>query len=219
MKIGIDLDGTILDSRERHKQALILASKKENVILPSKLVSSFVSEKSFGCTGLEVLKKYNIPNNKKIIENWIEIIEEGSLLSLDILYPDAEDLLFKYKAMGIEFYLVTKRKNTEGVINQIKRLGISHYFRAIHVVDPNFESNKEFKSIKAKYTREYHLDCVVGDTEDDYEWAKALNIKFYAISHGFRNNQFWEEKGIKSYSNLIDVFYAIEQDIVFGDYQ
>lgn len=209
MRIGIDLDGTILNSRERHTQALLLASRKENVNLPSKLINSFVSEKSYGCSGIEVLKKYNIPNTKKIIENWIDIIEEDSLLSLDILYPDVKYLLSKYQSMGIEFYLVTKRKNTEGVVKQMESLGISHYFRAIHVV--NLASNK------AKYTREYKLHGVVGDTEDDYEWAKALQTKFYAVSYGFRNDQFWRKKGVTPFSNLVDVFYSIEQDMSTGD--
>jgi phosphoglycolate phosphatase-like HAD superfamily hydrolase len=219
MRIGIDLDGTILDSKKRHVQALILAAERENVILPSKLIESFVNEKSSGYTGLEVLKKYKVPNKDKIINNWIQLIETESLLSLDNLYPNVEKLLCKYTSIGMKFYLVTKRKNVEGTINQIKSLGINKYFEAVHIVNPNFELNTHSSSLKAKCTEEYNLDCVIGDTEDDYEWAKVLNIKFYALSYGFRNEYFWAKNNIKCYSDLSDVFYAIEKEIILGNYQ
>ena len=97
-----------------------------------------------------------------------------------------------------ELFLITARKNKENAIAQIKKLGIAQYFTNIAVVD----SCKETPVLKYAELQKYKVDCFIGDTESDFKAAELAGCDFRAVSYGFRSEQYWKNKGIKSVNDI-----------------
>ncbi|MCW8965874.1 MAG: HAD hydrolase-like protein, partial [Candidatus Pacearchaeota archaeon] len=197
MRIGLDLDGTILDSRPRHKLALEEACERLSVELPAGLSENYVSEKSDGYTGLDVLRKYNVRQAEQVSAYWMGIIENPSMLSQDKLYPDVKLILDKLY-MGNVLYLVTARRYNDRVLDQIHKASIGTCFKDIIIV-----SNDNYKNVgvrKGMATQSYNLSLVIGDTESDCEWADYVGAEFRPVTSGFRSEAYWAARNIKAYS-------------------
>jgi phosphoglycolate phosphatase-like HAD superfamily hydrolase len=190
--IGLDFDGTLLDSRKRHKIVLNDTLKKNNISLDT---SDLISFKAFGKSTKEYLIHKNISNNlvRKIIGEWIFNIELDRYLLLDTLYSDSIEFLKKERIKGKELVIITARRNKSGLYNQVRELGIDKYLDNVIIVDndSSIAENKANEIVKNK------IEMLIGDTEVDYAAASLANIKFYALNRGFRNRIFLKQ--IKSY--------------------
>ncbi|MGG3937826.1 HAD family hydrolase [Geobacillus stearothermophilus] len=207
--LGIDFDGTILDSRFRHQKVLydVLINLNFNINLED--LNDFVSYKSFGRTTEDYLKIKGFYDTKNILRQWVENIERNSYLNLDKLYPNAETFL-NTLADRYNLYLVTARKNRHGLFQQLNNLGITKYFKDILVVNPGYSSAFE----KTESTKKLGLEFVIGDTEVDWNWAKNINCEFFALNWGFRNKAWWEARNIISYQNLEEILSIIIRESV-----
>jgi phosphoglycolate phosphatase-like HAD superfamily hydrolase len=200
-KIGVDFDGTLLDSRPRHKIALLKASEILNISLPSGLANNYVNEKSYGFSGLQVLKKYNVDKAKELHGLWVNIIEDESMLAQDKLYPGVKEYLEAiYKEN--EIYLVTARTYKSRTLDQLRILGIDKLFSDIFVIE--IKQNVKIGELKSKATKKYNIEYVIGDTETDLEWANLSKAEFRPVICGFRNKSYWESKGIPVYADFMD---------------
>jgi phosphoglycolate phosphatase-like HAD superfamily hydrolase len=204
MRIGLDLDGTLLDSRLRHIAALRKAAESLAVPLAEDDAQRYLRLKCDGANGLEALKELRIPEAESINKRWMEIIESEDMIALDHLYPDTLDALGRRQSRPKEFILVTGRQNPSAARRQISKLGLEPYFREVIVVDP-----QRGAASKASVTRTHDLSEVVGDTEIDLQWAQDLGVNFYASSFGFRSQNYWDRRKVVSYASLSSVFDAI----------
>jgi phosphoglycolate phosphatase-like HAD superfamily hydrolase len=204
MLIGIDLDGTLLDSRSRHLVALREAANSLNVSLSDETINKYFEIKCDGNSGLTALRLLDVPNPEGISLRWLEIIEDEGLLALDQLYPDALGMLGEAVDRGHQFILVTARHSKESAISQICRLGIATYTTEAIIVDP-----RDFQTSKGDAAHHWNVDVVIGDSEVDHCWAQDSRVPFYASGFGFRNHSFWARRGIACYSSLTAAFAAI----------
>jgi len=200
MNIGIDFDGTVLDSRKRHSVALLKASQSLEVLLPAKLVQNFVNEKAIGISGLEVLKKYNIENADKLYSMWISIIEDESMLAYDKLYRGVKEHL-ELVCENYNLYLVTARTYKKRALDQIHRFGLEKIFSDVFIIET--KNNIFIGQSKSEKTKKCNIQCVIGDTEIDMKWAEFSGAEFRAVTCGFRNKSFWMTKCDSIYSDLI----------------
>lgn len=189
-KIAFDLDGTLLDSRERHSIVMDIVLRENNIHLDTKDLVKFKSEKR---NNLDWLYANNIEKNiaEKINSEWITKIENEEYLLNDKLYPNVVEILKKLSKDNL-LYIITARKSSENVIQQIKNLGIHSYFEDIIVV-----TGKNVELQKANALRQKGIQIMIGDTEVDYEAAMLANCKFYASKEGFRSESFWKNKNIE----------------------
>ena len=202
--LGLDLDGTLLDSRLRHVIALQHAAKALAVPLSEAQVQTYSLLKSNGSSGIEALQQLRISAAKEISQRWVEIIESEEMLAADRLYSDTITALKRAQDQGYSFVLVTGRQNPEAARHQIASLGLKDFFREIFVV--NLQNRLQSK---ATVTRGYNLSAIVGDTEVDSKWAFDLGVEFYASSFGFRSKNFWDNRQVISYASLSAAFDAI----------
>ncbi|NQY43848.1 MAG: FkbM family methyltransferase [Legionellales bacterium] len=201
--IAIDLDGTVLDSRERHKIVLQNCLAKRKLSFPLEDLLVF---KSTGKNNIIYLKKY-ITDDKlinEIQEDWIENIEKKDYLEKDILYSDTRFFL-KKASLKFNLILITARSNKENAYWQISDLNIAKYFKFCIVVP----TGKDASKLKAKELKKFKIDYLIGDTEVDEFAAKDLGVKFVALNSGFRSKEFWDSKNVSSYNNLSAVFNRI----------
>lgn len=199
-KIAIDLDGTILDSTQRHTVVLkdILLDLNQNISLQDYLE---YKREGFNTESYLIHKGINTDFAKIISKKWMQLIEKESYLNLDNLYFDSLPFLEK-SFTDFDLILITARNNSAMAFSQIKKLGINKYFKYIFVVNNGAKSSAS----KVDILRTYNPLVIIGDTEVDYETAVSLNIKFHGLNRGFRSKLFWQQKGIdNTYDTLLKI--------------
>lgn len=195
--IGLDLDGTLLDSKFRHQKLLYDILMQEGYEININELNDFLPYKSQGKNTKEyLLYKYsNIKNADKIVEKWIENIEDLEYLNLDFLYNHVNNLLENLNTI-CDLYLVTARKNKENTLKQLNNLDITRYFKKIYIVS----NSGNIALNKYKKTKNLGIDLIVGDTEIDLKWSQYLKADFFAVNYGFRDIKWWKNKNIISYN-------------------
>lgn len=185
-KIGFDFDGTLLDSRKRHKILMQDIMNERNINVSA---DDLIQYKSDGHNNIQWLKSKNIEDNlaKEINIDWISRIESAEYLKFDHLYLGIKDMLERLSAEN-NLYLVTARNNKANLFNQLKELDIIQYFEDICVVP----SCKESMKFKADYLKEHGINTFWGDTEVDKQAAELAGCNFHLCLNGFRNQSFWD---------------------------
>ncbi len=201
--IGVDLDGTILNSWRRHIVALesVCPRIKSEV---SSFEEKFIDFKSNGGSTLEFLEECRIPSPDFYNIHWIQIIENDELLQGDRLYPQALSFL-KYITKHSVLFLATARKRKEAVLSQVDELGLSQFFKQVFVVKPGPIAGR----LKADNFNDVNLDFIIGDTESDLDWSQHCDTKFLAVDWGFRNTNYWNRKGIPNFSSFDKISKSI----------
>jgi phosphoglycolate phosphatase-like HAD superfamily hydrolase len=190
-RICFDLDGTLLDSRERHRVVMnhVLKEYKCNID-----TSDYLQYKAEGNNNLSWLEMKGIDKilAKDINQRWIELIENNVFLNNDTLYPQVRRILESLSRDNF-LLLLTARNNQENTEMQIDRLGISQFFDKIVVVP----SSKQTSVLKSQILSDSNITEYYGDTESDMEAAKMAKCRFYATTRGFRSDKFWDKYDVK----------------------
>ena len=178
--VAFDLDGTLLDSRERHGRVLRAVLKSFNLNVDT---SGLVEYKRSGKNNIDFLISNGL--NKTTANNiqldWIRLIESNEFLNCDVLYHDAKELLHKYD--GWRRILVTARRNIEGLMQTLDRVGIKELFDIVRVVEPGELASAE----KAKILKDEKAIVFYGDTQSDYVAARDADVRFIYRSEGFHD--------------------------------
>ena len=195
--IAFDLDGTLLDSRERHRT--VMQSVLNDLGVKADL-SDMLSVKSEGKSNKEYLKTKGFDESQiqLICSHWQKIIEDNIFLQEDSLYPDSLQFLTFLKKAGYRLVLITARNNRPGLCEQIKNLGLSPLLDKIYAVASGKNTIRE----KAEALRDSQAVLFIGDTEADRDAAQKSGIEFLAMDRGFRNKNFWERLAIKSFEDF-----------------
>jgi phosphoglycolate phosphatase-like HAD superfamily hydrolase len=204
MIIGLDLDGTLLDSRARHVEALRRAAAALSISISNDIAESYLELKRNGQNGRQALEVLGVPRSREITKIWVEIIESRDLLSLDRPYPNALDGLREAIHRGHAFVLATCRQDSSAVLDQISGFGLEQLLDSVHVIDPRSHCRT-----KAAATREFRLEAIAGDTEVDHQWAIESGARFYASAYGFRSREFWARMNVRSYDFVADLIHSL----------
>lgn len=200
-----DLDGTIINSSDRHLILLNRLFDKYGLSDLSDKTSQYLNYKADGYSTKQYLSQVlNIDDERISIINseWISHIEDSDLLEYDYLYADAKLILEELSKNSI-IYFVTSRKNTQNTINELNKFDIIQYAEHIYITNPKngFEGKSViFQKIKGKNDEK---TIVVGDTEIDYQAAKQNNLDSYLLNRGFRSKKFWDKLKIQTHSDLL----------------
>lgn len=203
----LDLDGTLIDSRERHyrlmRELLSDAAPMERFD-----PTEFMKYKADGHSGLQYLTDcLGLPEDaaKRLMALWRQQIEEERWLALDVLYPDTLEFLERLKQKHIKIYYLTARQNREGLLHELDRLRIAGYADEVLVVSPvhaGEEKKQVVETILGKTGEIAEQVCIVGDTENEYRLAEELSLPRFLLNRGFRSKKYWKERGVESLESL-----------------
>ena len=199
-RIAFDLDGTLLDSRDRHKIVLDDVLKEFNIELDTDELLKYKAE---GHNNVEWLLSKGMDKDiaAAIQTRWIELIEQPEYLAKDNLYDGIIGLLDEWSRTN-ELFLITGRNNESNARQQIDRLGISQFFSNVEIV----KSDSNTSTSKAAFLISNGINLIVGDSETDYNAACKANCSFYMLNYGFRSECFWKKKGVQSFSDFNHLF-------------
>lgn len=210
----LDLDGTLIDSSERHSRLMRqIVSEAPQEIMQGRRFDpvEFMEYKADGNSGLKYLTdQLGLEEDTagQMMSEWRQQIEKECWLKLDVLYPDALEFLNRLKQKYRKIYYLTARQNKKGLLWELKRLGIDGYADETIVVSPA-DARKEKKAVVEEILRKTGKAdgtvCIVGDTENEYTLAKELSLPCYLLNRGFRSERYWQNRGIKSIDSLIGI--------------
>lgn len=186
--VAFDLDGTLLDSRERH---CILMKKLLEERGMAVSLDDYLTYKSDGHNNLQWLKWKGVEDEMaiRINEDWIKHIEDEEYLKHDVLYPNTMSWLEEY-SKDSNLVMITARNNEMSARQQIRRLGIEQYFEDVYVV-PSCQQTPELKAEKLKAKK---VELFIGDTESDMDAATKAGCDFKVTTDGFRSREYWMNK-------------------------
>lgn len=214
MNYILDLDGTLIDSSERHYRLMEMLLKEYVPDILEKrtfLPAVFMQYKADGNSGKKYLLECMDIEEKKadcIMTAWQQQIEEEQWLRLDRLYPDAENFLEWLRGKGSDIYYLTARQKKAELFEELERLHIAEYPKEVKVVQPfhAFEEKKNFvRALMASVDAVKEQFFVIGDTENEYRLAKELLLPYGILNRGFRSKRFWDQKEIVSYGSLVEI--------------
>ena len=199
--IFLDLDGPILEGKYRHYKCYEdIINKYGGDILD---IETYWEMKRNKITRDLLLEKSNFQESYEVFFNeWMNNIENEKYLRLDTLKPKAIETLKAWKNTTEQIILVTMRQNREYLLNQLNFLGVLPLLD--EVIDcPPQRKNTKYDALKNK---NFEKAIFIGDTEEDTNTAKMLNIKSIGITNGLRKKEFLDA----------DYYYEEIKDIDFN---
>lgn len=182
MNIFFDLDGTLLDSRERlfrlftdlTGQTLLEFEDywdlKRSMYDHSKILSTYL--------------QYTEENILLFKQEWLNLIETEYYLLLDKPFLFSNTILSTLEKQGHKLYLITARQSKVMLLKQLKMHNLDKFFSEVLVT--------EAVRTKTQLIIESELglsasDLYVGDTGVDIQTAKQIGVRSMAVLSGFRN--------------------------------
>lgn len=214
----LDLDGTLIDSSERHHRLMReILSEEAPKTLPGSAQGKpfdpveFMAYKADGHSGLRYLTDclgWTEDAAGKVMSLWQRRIEDERWLAYDALYSDTKGFLERLKQKHRKIYYLTARQNKKGLLRELERLGITGYADGIMTVSPigaGEEKKRAVEKILTETGKDAEQVCIVGDTENEYLLAKELSLPCFLLHRGFRSERYWKERGVKSISSLCEI--------------
>lgn len=182
MNIFFDLDGTLLDSRQRLYQLF------QELVVDSKFsFDDYWELKRNKISHKQILLnqfKYTEKKYLEFEEEWMSKIELPEYLDKDIPFEGVTLFLENVKQNHC-LYLVTARQSKILAENQIKKLGWENIFVEILVTLQKQEKHQLISDNVIVNSE----DWLIGDTGKDIQTGKLLGIKTAAVLSGFLNEK------------------------------
>ena len=178
MKIFIDLDGTLLDSKPRLYYLF-------QFLVPDSTLSfqDYWNLKQDKITNNQILANFFKYKEKDIIKfnnKWMSLIEEPQWIEYDKPHEGVEQFLDNLRQNN-ELYIVTARQSKDVVLMQFNSFGMNYLFKDILVT---LQKTTKYNLIRS-ITSTTPQDWIIGDTGKDIETGKLLGIKTTAVLNGF----------------------------------
>lgn len=187
-QIFLDLDGPLLDGKERHYHCYRSVLEKFG-FKPIGIDEYW--EKKRAMVNRRVL--LSMSGAEEIYDDflaaWLTMIESPDMLALDKVQESAVDCLRSWKEQGIELTLVTLRKNKQALDEQLKSTGLRQFLDTVLVCD---HAEGKADTVRRLFQDKTIVEDAlwIGDTEADWEAANSLGVDVVLVSNGLRNKEY-----------------------------
>lgn len=178
-KILFDLDGTLIDSRQRLYQLFCTMVPESHLSF-----DEYWDLKRNKTDHAAILSNYFQWPEEKINDfkrEWLQLIEQPEWLSLDTVFEGVYQVMQQLNN-ECDLYLFTARQSEEKLLNQLQQLNLLTYFKKVFVTQQKI--NKE-DLIKESNLVIHSYDIAVGDTGADINLGKSIGCISIAVTSGF----------------------------------
>lgn len=187
MNLIFDLDGTLIDSRQRLYrlfQKLVPSSRLTFesywTLKRGKVSNETILAKEFGYDAVAI---------ERFVSIWMESIESPEFLAFDTNFSGIHETLERLSKQA-RLHVCTARQHRQPTVDQIDHLGLLPFFESIMVT----EQTKNKEELIATVSGLGPQDWIIGDTGKDILVGQSLGIKTCAVLSGFLS-----KKSIKPY--------------------
>ena len=190
-QIFLDLDGPLLDGKERHYQCY--RSILEKFGFKAIGIDEYWEKKRALVNRRDLL---NMSDAEEVYDDffaaWLTMIESADMLALDKVQQEAVEHLRSWKEQGINLTLVTMRKNKWALEEQLKSTGLRQYLDTVLACDHAEGGVGKADAVRDFFQGQLNMgDALwIGDTEADWEAAKSLGCSVVLLSNGLRNQAY-----------------------------
>lgn len=183
MRIGVDLDGTLISCKEKHVCLMASLLKAYNIKIN---MDVFWALKRKGFSNIKALNFFNLDNEvlKKINNQWVDMVENLEWLNMDKPLDGVFEFLSDIRDSKSSLHLISARNNVSNALIQIKSLNLYKYFDTVSFI--NIKNNEK----KSDIFFSIGIDVYIGDTEYDYVMCVESNVKSILVSTGMRDFDF-----------------------------
>lgn len=191
----IDLDGPILDGRQRHYHCYrdILAGLGFEPLA----IDHYWNLKRDRVDRRQLLSLSKASASyDQFLSAWMERIETQSYLSLDRLQLDVRGVLASWRDKGIRLVLATMRNNPDGVRWQLKRFGISSLLDDVLTIPSQRGARGKAEAVEAVLGSHHGKQMVwIGDTEFDFDASRKIGATACLLACGLRSREYLNSLG------------------------
>ena len=190
-QIFLDLDGPLLDGKERHY--FCYRSILEKFGFEPIGIDEYWEKKRALVNRRDLLRMSGAEDiYDDFLAEWLLMIESPDVLALDKVQEGAVDCLRGWKEQGIELVLVTLRKDKRALEEQLKLMGLRQFLDVVLVCDHAEGGEGKADAVRSMFQGKLFKKHAlwVGDTEADWEAAKSLGCGVVLLSNGLRNDAY-----------------------------
>lgn len=190
-QIFLDLDGPLLDGKERHYHCY----------------RSILERYDFKPVGIDEYweTKRGLVNRRDLLSfsgaeeiydeylaAWLAMIESPEVLALDRVQAGAIDRLRGWKEQGIKLTLVTMRRNQAALEDQLTATGLRQFLDAVLVCDHAEGGEGKADAVRSMFQTKVLTENAlwIGDTEADWEAAQSLGCNIVLVANGLRSEKY-----------------------------
>lgn len=202
MKIGLDLDGTLITCKEKHVSLMAIIAKAFSIELDIEIYWALKKEGHSNFSALEVmgLNKFLVD---KLNKQWCISIENLEWGNFDSLFPDTIIALDSMKSLGYSLHLISARNAKNIAFQQLRHLNLLHFFDSIDFVSNVRNEKKSF------FMQKQNIDIYIGDTEADFESAKSSGVECFLVTSGMRSDKYLSDYSCYIYKTIVEAVNEI----------
>lgn len=200
MNMVFDLDGTLIDSRLRLYR----------------LFQNLVPDSPFSYEQYWTLKQKKISNETillsilgkeesqvmRFVAQWMALIESPSYLAYDKKFVDIHTALTRFQQQA-DLYVCTARQLRQPVLDQLESFDILRFFKQVLVTE---QKHSKETLIAAHVANLSSQDWMFGDTGNDIQVGKLLNMNTCAVLSGFLSRESMEDYNPDLIINFVSDF-------------
>lgn len=179
----LDFDGTLINSHERcFKLFKELAPTYEGNY------ANYIELKAQGFSNLQILSDTTNLSADEIVvfhQEWTKEIEDRYRLESDTLFEGVAEWLTEI-SKSWRLVLCTARQSEENTFEQLKNLSIDTFFENVLITK---QQKSKSNLIKESVFFDKNESWLIGDSPDDINTGKQLDINTCAVLTGFRNKE------------------------------
>lgn len=185
MRVGLDLDGTLISCRERQMGLLGILARGCDVNLDPQQCWEL---KRGGMGNRAALLHLGVAAGRAdaMAALWEQAVEDLVWLDYDRLLPGVADRLTQWLEAGHSLHLISARRNIACANMQLRRLELDA-FASVDFVDP-FEATSKRSALDR-----VQPDVYIGDTERDFLCAREAGVAAILVCSGLRSRSYLEQ--------------------------
>lgn len=198
MRVGLDLDGTLISCRER--QMTLLGQLVRACRIELDIQDCWALKREGMGNRAAMMRLGMTPEGAEAVAMlWEQAIEDFHWLEYDRLLPGVPDTLRCWTEAGHTLHLISARRNPVCAAMQLRRLGLNG-FASLDFVDPFAIDGKRQALDRVR------PDVYIGDTERDFLCAREVGIAPLLLCSGLRSRTYLEQTcGARVFDGLAQV--------------
>jgi len=187
----MDVDGTLLDVKERQMAAFRLALQQDGFQCSHSMLNAYYRKRRNGIPAQVIFEQ--VGADKKLDQIRVRLLESKKLIASDKPTPGALGILRELRTARVRVVLLSHRRKRGLLKRQLEKVGISPLVDEVLVTrdSPQKESGtgklRAIRNILQNSSLQPQSCLLVGDTEVDIKTGKALEITTVGVFSGIRS--------------------------------